>query len=200
LRWLLLRQDTGFNGRPNKLVDTCYSFWVGASLTLLGHYDLVDQDALVAFLRTTESRTIGGFAKQPEAMPDPLHSYMGLAGLAFTTGSTLQRLDPCRSRPGLVVAPLLSHSVVGAAAVARPQHLRSRSAALFYLPRALARSHVQWRWRRRWRRWVEWGGGFNSRLAQNSTALGTARCRCAESQYRSMPGVGVMSTAESSDG
>ena len=31
-RWCLLRQQTGFNGRPNKPVDTCYSFWVGATL------------------------------------------------------------------------------------------------------------------------------------------------------------------------
>lgn len=31
-RWCLFRQNSGFQGRPNKPVDTCYSFWVGASL------------------------------------------------------------------------------------------------------------------------------------------------------------------------
>jgi geranylgeranyl transferase type-1 subunit beta len=31
-KWCLFRQQTGFNGRPNKPVDTCYSFWVGAAL------------------------------------------------------------------------------------------------------------------------------------------------------------------------
>ena len=31
-QWCLLRQKSGFQGRPNKDVDTCYSFWVGASL------------------------------------------------------------------------------------------------------------------------------------------------------------------------
>ena len=31
-RWCLLRQKGGFQGRPNKPLDTCYSFWVGASL------------------------------------------------------------------------------------------------------------------------------------------------------------------------
>ena len=30
--WLIQRQEHGFNGRPNKLEDTCYGFWVGASL------------------------------------------------------------------------------------------------------------------------------------------------------------------------
>ena len=31
-RWCVGRQITGFQGRPNKPVDTCYSFWIGASL------------------------------------------------------------------------------------------------------------------------------------------------------------------------
>ena len=31
-RWCLFRQQTGYNGRPNKATDTCYSFWIGSSL------------------------------------------------------------------------------------------------------------------------------------------------------------------------
>lgn len=31
-RWCIMRQQCGFHGRPNKPVDTCYSFWVGATL------------------------------------------------------------------------------------------------------------------------------------------------------------------------
>ena len=34
-RWCLRRQVTGFQGRPNKPSDTCYSFWIGASLEVL---------------------------------------------------------------------------------------------------------------------------------------------------------------------
>ena len=34
-RWCLVRQKGGFQGRPNKPVDTCYSFWVGASLKVI---------------------------------------------------------------------------------------------------------------------------------------------------------------------
>ena len=30
--WLLRRQQMGFQGRVNKPEDTCYSFWIGASL------------------------------------------------------------------------------------------------------------------------------------------------------------------------
>jgi protein farnesyltransferase subunit beta len=33
--WLVKRQDGGFQGRTNKLVDGCYSFWQGCSLILL---------------------------------------------------------------------------------------------------------------------------------------------------------------------
>ncbi|CCW65129.1 unnamed protein product [Phytomonas sp. EM1] len=41
-RWLAVRQlsfEGGFNGRTNKLVDSCYSHWVGASFALLSASD-----------------------------------------------------------------------------------------------------------------------------------------------------------------
>ena len=38
-RWCLLRQQNGFQGRPNKPVDTCYSFWVGATLQVWSGID-----------------------------------------------------------------------------------------------------------------------------------------------------------------
>ncbi|TPX70686.1 hypothetical protein SpCBS45565_g01640 [Spizellomyces sp. 'palustris'] len=83
IHWLLTRQVDGFNGRPNKPRDTCYSFWIGASLDLLGVYHLVDTDTLKQFLKTTHTK-YGGFGKGPGDYPDLLHSYMGLAGLAIT--------------------------------------------------------------------------------------------------------------------
>ena len=33
-RWCIRRQQSGFQGRPHKPVDTCYSFWIGASLNV----------------------------------------------------------------------------------------------------------------------------------------------------------------------
>ena len=36
-KWCVRRQQTGFQGRPNKPVDTCYSFWVGATLNVIQH-------------------------------------------------------------------------------------------------------------------------------------------------------------------
>ncbi|CAJ0915143.1 2361_t:CDS:2, partial [Entrophospora sp. SA101] len=41
--WLLSRQENnGFQGRANKPEDTCYSFWIGASLKILKAFDFVD--------------------------------------------------------------------------------------------------------------------------------------------------------------
>ena len=34
--WCLSRQGQGFNGRPNKVEDSCYTFWIGASLKVTG--------------------------------------------------------------------------------------------------------------------------------------------------------------------
>ena len=41
LLWLSQRQVEvlgGFNGRTNKLVDSCYSFWIGAVFNILNDY------------------------------------------------------------------------------------------------------------------------------------------------------------------
>jgi geranylgeranyl transferase type-1 subunit beta len=81
------RQPHGFNGRTGKDEDTCYTWWVGASLAMLGALPLLpDPGGAAAFVRCNGS-VIGGFAKHPHArMPDPLHSYMALAGLGLLTG------------------------------------------------------------------------------------------------------------------
>lgn len=34
LRWLVQRQIGGFQGRPGKLEDVCYSFWCGGALAV----------------------------------------------------------------------------------------------------------------------------------------------------------------------
>lgn len=41
-RWLVFRQVDGFNGRPNKPVDTCYSFWIGSTLKILNAFHLTN--------------------------------------------------------------------------------------------------------------------------------------------------------------
>ena len=50
--WLCERQVEvgGLNGRPEKLEDSCYSWWVGASLAILGRLHWVDRKKLGNFI------------------------------------------------------------------------------------------------------------------------------------------------------
>ncbi|EFN83962.1 geranylgeranyl transferase type-1 subunit beta [Harpegnathos saltator] len=82
-RWCLMRQDGGFQGRPGKPSDTCYSFWVGATLNLLRVSCFSDAKQNKAFILNTQDVQIGGFAKFENTRPDPLHTYLGLCGLSL---------------------------------------------------------------------------------------------------------------------
>lgn len=86
LDWCLQRQadDGGFQGRPNKVSDTCYAFWIGGVLRILGANNFIDEITLRKFLLTCQSE-YGGFSKFPGQLPDPYHSYYG-----FTAFSMLQ--------------------------------------------------------------------------------------------------------------
>jgi len=88
LLWCLSRQGNGFQGRANKPPDTCYSFWIGAAIEILGGYQFVDYEDNKKFLYSTQT-IYGGFAKYPEIdFPDILHSYMGVASLAIIPEKT----------------------------------------------------------------------------------------------------------------
>lgn len=93
-RWLLNRQEDGFNGRPNKPVDTCYTFWVGASLKILNAYNLIDTEKLKSFVLATQDNVTGGLAKWVSHYPDPLHTYLGLAGLSLMNYNGLNEVEP----------------------------------------------------------------------------------------------------------
>jgi len=50
--WLCERQlpSGGLNGRPEKLPDVCYSWWVLSSLSILGRLHWIHKDSLVNFM------------------------------------------------------------------------------------------------------------------------------------------------------
>ena len=93
-RWCVFRQVDGFQGRPNKPVDTCYSFWIGASLKILNAFELTDYAANRSYILETQDNVVGGFAKWPHSTTDPFHTYLGLCGLAFTEESGLLQVMP----------------------------------------------------------------------------------------------------------
>jgi geranylgeranyl transferase type-1 subunit beta len=92
VQWLVERQISGFQGRVNKDPDTCYSFWVGASLHMLDAIELVDYRLSKGFTMSCQTQ-IGGFSKCPNIHPDILHTYFALCGLSLMGSPGLQRLD-----------------------------------------------------------------------------------------------------------
>jgi len=95
-RWCLQRQApaSGFMGRPNKPEDTCYSFWVGATLSILGKLELIDYPAMRSFVLSTQDPVTGGLAKWVDTQPDPLHTYLGLSGLGLNDEEGVAGVEP----------------------------------------------------------------------------------------------------------
>ena len=90
-----LAQIGGFQGRVNKVADTCYSFWVGGTLTLLGELPLASAEDATAFVSSCEKKYTGGFSKTAEdEHPDILHSFYSLCWFSLIGERGLRSLDP----------------------------------------------------------------------------------------------------------
>jgi geranylgeranyl transferase type-1 subunit beta len=83
IQWCVRRQVGGMQGRPNKDEDTCYSYWIGGTLRLLGHDGLLDHEELRAFVMACQTK-MGGFCKVVDSYPDLLHSYYSIAYLSMS--------------------------------------------------------------------------------------------------------------------
>jgi len=92
-KWCVQAQGAGFVGRPNKPPDSCYSFWIGATMKMLGIYDYSNRNGNRAFNFECQTK-YGGFGKHPNTHPDILHSYFGLCGLSLIGFDGLATLDP----------------------------------------------------------------------------------------------------------
>ncbi|XP_016395376.1 geranylgeranyl transferase type-2 subunit beta-like [Sinocyclocheilus rhinocerous] len=68
--WLCERQlpSGGLNGRPEKLPDVCYSWWVLASLKIIGRIHWIDKAKLRSFILACQDEETGGFADRPGDM------------------------------------------------------------------------------------------------------------------------------------
>lgn len=98
VRWLAARQtmpEGGFQGRQEKLVDACYSHWVGGCWALLQaalqrngsentNTDIWNREALVRYLLTCAQQPgkKGGMRDKPSTRPDAYHTCYSLAGLS----------------------------------------------------------------------------------------------------------------------
>lgn len=92
--WLSQRQEDGFNGRAHKLMDTCYSFWVGAPIKALGWFDdIVDKDQLTNFIFSNYCSP-NQFRPNQNGDPDIVHTHFSLVGLSFCGYHGLEEVDP----------------------------------------------------------------------------------------------------------
>lgn len=93
-RWLLFRQDGGFQGRPNKPIDTCYSFWIGAALKIIDGFELSNLKDNKDYIVSCQDTVVGGFSKWPGTSSDPFHTYFGICGLSFLREPGLLEVMP----------------------------------------------------------------------------------------------------------
>lgn len=110
IKWCLERQISGFQGRPNKLADVCYGFWIGGSLKIIDAFDLVNHEELRAFIAKCQPK-MGGFGKDPESYPDVLHSYMGVAILSLLNEPGVLELEPALNIPSYTYKHLKEKTV-----------------------------------------------------------------------------------------
>lgn len=87
-------QWAGFNGRCNKIADTCYCFWTKGALSTLHMQHLADTEACRRYLLDKTQHMVGGFGKNPGDPPDIYHSYLGLAALALLNDPSVKSIVP----------------------------------------------------------------------------------------------------------
>lgn len=94
--WLSERQlpNGGLNGRPEKLEDVCYSWWVISSIAMLDKVHWIDGTALTKFILRCQDAEHGGIADRPGDMVDVMHTVFGIAGLSMLGYSGLVEVDP----------------------------------------------------------------------------------------------------------
>ncbi|KIY50840.1 terpenoid cyclases/Protein prenyltransferase [Fistulina hepatica ATCC 64428] len=106
--WLCERQlpNGGLNGRPEKLEDVCYSFWVLSALSILNKLEWIDSSKLTSFILRSQETEKGGIADRPGDEPDVFHTHFGVAGLSLLGYPGLVDLDPVYCMPAAIIEKL----------------------------------------------------------------------------------------------
>jgi len=99
--WLASRQvpNGGLNGRPEKLEDVCYSWWVLSPLAMLGKLHWIDQDKLVGFILGCQDDEGGGLADRKGDAADVFHTCFAVCGLSLVGWGGVKAIDPIYCMP-----------------------------------------------------------------------------------------------------
>lgn len=102
--WLSERQvlpSGGFNGRPEKLPDVCYSWWVLSSLAILNKKHWVDLQKLEGYILSCQDPKAGGISDRPDNQTDIFHTCFGITGLSLIDHQkyNLEPIDPIYCMP-----------------------------------------------------------------------------------------------------
>jgi geranylgeranyl transferase type-2 subunit beta len=85
--WLSERQvpetGGGLNGRPEKVPDVCYAWWVVSALVMLRRTHWIDRPALRRFVLRCQDPERGGLSDRPGDAVDVFHTHFGVAGLSL---------------------------------------------------------------------------------------------------------------------
>ncbi|GFF32278.1 beta subunit of rab geranylgeranyltransferase [Aspergillus lentulus] len=107
--WLSERQldNGGLNGRPEKLPDACYSWWVGSSLAMIDRLHWIDGHKLATYILRCQDPEAGGFGDRPGNMVDVFHTHFAIAGLSLLKFEGVQEVDPVYCMPRAVTMKYL---------------------------------------------------------------------------------------------
>lgn len=110
--WLAERQlpHGGLNGRPEKLEDSCYSWWVLSPLAIIDRLHWIDGNKLSHFILRCQDADAGGIADRPGDMVDVFHTHFGIAGLSLIGYEGLDPIDPVYCLPRSVTNRLFGRS------------------------------------------------------------------------------------------
>ncbi|XP_054824194.1 geranylgeranyl transferase type-2 subunit beta 1 isoform X1 [Prosopis cineraria] len=103
--WLCERQvkSGGLNGRPEKLPDVCYSWWVLSSLIMIDRVHWINKEKLIKFILDCQDTENGGISDRPDDAVDIFHTYFGVAGLSLLEYPGVKPIDPAYALPVDVV-------------------------------------------------------------------------------------------------
>ena len=95
----------GFNGRPEKLPDVCYSWWVLSSVHAITKKKIVDEKSLEKYILNCQDEEEGGFGDRPRNGTDVFHTFFAISALSLIDHKKydLAEIDPIYAIPTYIV-------------------------------------------------------------------------------------------------